>query len=116
MLREAGLVRSGCAPCGRDRRRILGLGDAPASRRPGEFLAKVSEMDVKGLLGAAWKMAKRIAPAVIEHEAEERGHVPVLVDGTEIEVGGELFEGAGRSHCAERAPTSSATLPGTTCS
>ena len=25
-----------------------------------------------------------------------RGFVPVLVDGTEIEVGGELFEGAGR--------------------
>ena len=32
-----------------------------------------------------------------------RGFVPVLVDGTEIEVGGELFEGAGRSYNAERA-------------
>ena len=58
---------------------------------------------MKGLLGAARKMAKRIAPAVIEHETGERGYVPVFVDGTEIEVDGELFEGAGRSHCAERA-------------
>ena len=83
--------------------RLLGLRDAVASRRMGEFLAKVSESDVDGLLGAARKVAKRIAPAVIEHEVEERGYVPVFVDGTEIEVGGELFEGAGRSYCAERA-------------
>ena len=48
-------------------------------------------------------MAKQIAPAVIAHEVGERGHVPVFVDGTEIDVGRELFEGAGKSHCAERA-------------
>ena len=77
--------------------KLLGLRDTPANRRMGEFLAKVSEPDVNRHLGAARKVAKRIAPTVIEHEIDERGYVPVFVDGTEIEVGGELFEGASRS-------------------
>ena len=83
--------------------RLLGLSHAPSGRRMGEFLAKGSEADLDGLLEAARRLAGRVAPAVIEHEVAARGWVPVFVDGTEIEVGGELFEGAGRSWGAERA-------------
>ena len=83
--------------------RLLGLSHAPSGRRMGEFLAKGSEADLDGLLEAARRLAGRVAPAVIEHEVAARGWVSVFVDGTEIEVGGELFEGAGRSWGAERA-------------
>ena len=83
--------------------RLLGLSHAPSGRRMGEFLAKGSEADLDGLLEAARRLAGRVAPAVIEHEVAARGWVPVFVDGTEIEVGGELFEGSGRSWGAERA-------------
>ena len=77
--------------------RLLGLSHAPSGRRMGEFLSKVSESDVEGLLEAARRLARRVAPAVIGHEVEARVFVPVFVDGAEVEVGGELFEGAGRS-------------------
>lgn len=83
--------------------RLLGLRHAPSGRRMGEFLAKASGSDVDGLLAAARRLARRVAPAVVAHEVAVRGFVPVFVDGTEIEVGGALFEGAGRSHGAERA-------------
>ena len=83
--------------------RLLGLSHGPSGRRMGEFLSKVSESDVEGLLETARRLARRVAPAVIEHEVEARGFVPVFVDGTEIEVGGELFEGAGLSYGAKRA-------------
>ena len=66
-------------------------------------LAKGSEADLDGLLEAARRLAGRVAPAVIEREVAARGWVAVFVDGTEIEVGGELFEGAGRSQEAKRA-------------
>ena len=54
-------------------------------------------------LAAARRLVGRVAPAVIGHGAAARGWVAVFVDGAEIEVGGELFEGAGRSWGAERA-------------
>lgn len=78
----------------------------------GEFLAKVSVTDVEGLLGATRGVAKQIAPAVIAHEVAEQGYVPLFVDGPEIEVGGELFEGAGKSYCAKRALMLHATFIG----
>ena len=66
--------------------RLTGFGGCSAlastARRMWEFLSKVSESDVNGLLGAARKVAKRIAPAVIKHEVAERSYVPVFVDGT----------------------------------
>ena len=71
-------------------------------------MAKGSEADLDGLLEAARRLAGRVAPAVIEHEVAARGYVPAFVDGAEIEVGGELFEGAGRSFRACRS------LPGMT--
>ena len=65
-------------------RRLLGLRHAPSGRRMGEFLAKGSEADLDGLLEAAWRLAGRVAPVVIEHGVAARGWVPVFVDGTEI--------------------------------
>ena len=70
----------------------------------GEFLAKVSESDVDGLLEAARRVARRVAPSVVGHEVEARGYVPVFVDDIETEIGGELFEGAGCRYGTERAP------------
>lgn len=89
-VRFGGLSAVGSAPC------AIGPSD-------GEFLAKACESDVWGVLEAARRLARRVAPAVVEHEVAARGFVPVFVDGTEIEVGGELFEGAGRSYGAGRA-------------
>ena len=83
--------------------RLLGLSHAPSGRRMGEFLAKGSEAGLDGLPEAARRLAGRVAPAVIGHGAAARGWVAVFVDGAGIEVGGELFEGAGRSWGAERA-------------
>ena len=83
--------------------RLLGLSHAPSGRRMGEFLAKGSEAGLDGLLEAARRLAGRVAPAVIGHGAAARGRAAVFVDGAEVEVGGELFEGAGRSWGAERA-------------
>lgn len=40
-------------------------------------------------------LTREFAPAITEHKWAERGHVPVFVDGTAIEVDEELFEGAG---------------------
>ena len=97
-LSDLDVLRSDPAAC-----RLLGLRHAPSGRRMGEFLAKVCEADVEGILEAARRLARRVAPAVVEHEVAARGFVPVFVDGTEVEVGGELFEGAGRSYGAERA-------------
>ena len=83
--------------------RLLGLSHAPSGRRMGKFLAKGSEAGLDGLLEAARRLAGRVAPAVIGHGAAARGWAAVFVDGAGIEVGGELFEGAGRSWGAERA-------------
>ena len=83
--------------------RLLGLSHAPSGRRMGEFLAKGSEAGLDGLPEAARRLAGRVAPAVIGHGAAARGRAAVFVDGAEVEVGGELFEGAGRSWGAERA-------------
>ena len=83
--------------------RLLGLRECPSGRRMGEFLAKVSQSDAEGLLGVARNIAAQVAPAVVKHEVAERGFAHVFPDGTEIEVGGALFEGAGRSHGADKA-------------
>ena len=75
-------------------RHLLGLREAPSSRRAGEYLARLEKVHVKTLLGVARRLAARVAPAVVEHEVATRGYVPVFVDGTAIEVEGALFEKA----------------------
>ena len=83
--------------------RLLGLRGCPSGRRMGEFLAKVSQSDVEGLLGVARNIAAQVAPAIIKHEVAEQGFAHVFPDGTELEVGGALFEGAGKSYGADKA-------------
>ena len=83
-------------------RALLGLGEVPEARRAGEWLARLGAGDVKGLWGAAVKFAERVAPAIVGHELETRGYVPLFIDGTGIEVDGHLFERARRNYDGER--------------
>ena len=75
-------------------RTLLGLRNVPEARRAGEWLARLRTRDVKGLWEAARRFAERVAPLIVAHEVETRGHVPVFIDATGIEVDGELFERA----------------------
>lgn len=80
---------------------LLGLDKAPSSRRLGEYLSRFSTAEVEALLGVARRLTAQVAPAVIKHEVAQRGYLPVFVDGTAIEVEGELFEDAGRGYDGE---------------
>ena len=73
-------------------RALLGLRNVPQAHRAGEWLARVGIDDVKGLWGAAVRFAERIAPAIVTHELETKGYVPLFIDATGIEVDGSLFE------------------------
>ena len=73
-------------------RALLGLRNVPEARRAGEWLSRVGTDDVKGLWGAAVRFAERVAPAIVTHELETRGYVPLFIDATGIEVDGSLFE------------------------
>ena len=75
-------------------RTLLGLRNVPEARRAGEWLARLRTRDVKGLWEAARRFAERVAPLIVAHEVETRGHVPVFIDATGIEVDGDLFERA----------------------
>ncbi|MCZ0943860.1 MAG: transposase [Gammaproteobacteria bacterium] len=83
-------------------RELLGLREAPSSRRLGEFLRRLTKWDVERLEGVLRHLTAALAPAVVEHEVSERGYVPVFVDGTGIEVDGRLFEHAARLYTGER--------------
>ena len=74
--------------------RLLGLGQAPSSRRAGEYLARFGAAEVEALLGVARRLSAAVAPSVIAHEVASRGYVPLFIDGTAIEVAGRLFEQA----------------------
>lgn len=76
------------------REMLLGLDVVPGHRRLGEYLARFDDESVKKLSGVAHAVAKQVAPEVIAHEIEEKGYVPVFVDGTAIEVTGEQYENA----------------------
>ena len=73
---------------------LLGIDEAPSGRRLGEYLARFGARELDGLLGVIRSLVRRVAPSVIEAERDARGYVPVFVDGTAIEVDGDLFEGA----------------------
>ena len=83
-------------------RELLGLSSAPSGRRAGEFLSRLTKWDVESLQGVARHLSRCVAPEVVSHELEERGYVPVFVDGTGIEVSGRLFEHAARLYTGER--------------
>ena len=52
--------------------------------------------------GAAVRFAERVAPAIVGHELETRGYVPLFIDGTGIELDGHLFERARRNYDGNR--------------
>ena len=83
-------------------RELLGLREAPSSRRLGEFPRRLTKWDVERLEEVLRHLSASLAPAVVEHETAERGYVPVFVDGTGIEVDGRLFEHAARLYTGER--------------
>ncbi len=83
-------------------RELLGLSSAPSGRRAGEFLSRLTKRDVESLRGVARHLSRCVAPEVVAHELEEKGYVPVFVDGTGIEVSGRLFEHAARLYTGER--------------
>ena len=83
-------------------RALLGLRDVPEARRAGEWLARVGTGDVKGLWGAAARFAGRVAPAIVAHELETVGYVPLFIDATVIEVDGGLFERARKDYDGNR--------------
>lgn len=71
---------------------LLGLGKVPEARRAGEWLARISPVDVKGLWKAATDFAGRVSPVIVDHELETKGYVPLFIDATGIEVDGRLFQ------------------------
>ena len=75
-------------------RELPGLSSAPSGRRAGEFLSRLTKWDVESLQGVSRHLSRCVAPEVVSHELEEKGCVPVFVDGTGIEVSGRLFEHA----------------------
>lgn len=80
----------------------MGLDQVPGSRRMGEYLARFDEAAVEALTGVVRQTVAQVLPTVARHEVAQRGYVPVFLDGTGIEVEGELFEAAGRGYNGER--------------
>ena len=83
-------------------RHLLGLRHVPEARRAGEWLARLTPSDVKGLWAAAVEFARRVAPAIVAHEVEAKGFASLFLDGTGIEVDGRLFERAQVNYDGER--------------
>jgi len=95
-LSDLDALRSDAVGC-----RLLGLRQAPSSRRAGEYLARFGAADVTALLEVARRLSQAIAPKVIAHELATRGYVPLFIDGTAIEVDGQLFEQAAPGYSGE---------------
>ena len=96
-LSDVDALRSDAVGC-----RLLGLAQAPSSRRLGEYLCRFGSAEVAALQAVVRDVTRRLSPAVIAHEAARRGYVPVFVDGSAIEVGGALFEGADKGYDGTR--------------
>ena len=74
----------------------------PGSRRLGEFLARMSEKPLAGLLECARLVSRRLVPQVARHSLETLGYVPVFVDGSGIEVSDQHCVGPARGCNGER--------------
>ena len=88
--------------CDDTSRRVLGLSEVPDGRRLGEYLSRFNAADIEALNRLVGAVAGELAPAVIAHEQSQRGYVPVFVDGSAIEVEGQLFEGSGKGYDGSR--------------
>lgn len=81
--------------------KLLGLEAAPSGRRLGEYLSRFGKAEVNALMGVARQVMGQVAPTVIDHEVSTRGYLPLFIDGTAIEVDGDLFENAARGYNGE---------------
>ncbi len=83
-------------------RRACGLRAVPASRRLGEYLQRMHAAALEGLRECVRRVSRRLVPLVAQACVQRWGYVPVFVDGTGIEVEGQLFENAERGCNGER--------------
>ena len=65
-----------------------------SSRRIGEALQKIEPRHVKSLRSMSTKLAPSLAPIIVKH----RDHVPLILVDTKIDVHGNQFEEASRTH------------------
>ncbi len=73
---------------------LTGLEQAPASRRLGEYLARMTPENIDALHEVCRKPTRPVLAASCYREQHERGYVPIFVDGSAIEVSGRYFEHA----------------------
>lgn len=73
---------------------LLGLEEVPGSRRASDYLKRFSAPEVERLREVALALAIEVGRAVVAHDQQRLGYVPVFVDGTSIEVSGQHFEKA----------------------
>ena len=73
-------------------------GPVPDSRRLGGYLARFSAKALDGLQACVRAVNAQVVPPVAAACGKELGYVPVLIDGTGIEVQGKRFEGAAVSY------------------
>ncbi len=83
-------------------RQTCGLRAVPDSRRLGEYLQRMHEAALEGLRECARLVSRRLVPLVAQACVQRWGYIPVFVDGTGIEVEGQLFENAGRGYNGEK--------------
>lgn len=81
---------------------LLGLEDVRSSKRMGDYLARFNADAVKALYSVARSLCQQVAPEVIQHFVEQKGYLPVFLDGTEIEVSGRHFEQADVGYSGNR--------------
>ncbi len=79
-----------------------GLRAVPASRRLDADLQRMHEAALEGLRECARLVSRRLVPLGAQACGQRWGSVPVFVDGTGIEVEGQLFGNAERGYHGER--------------
>jgi len=77
---------------------LSGMDRAPGSRRLGEYLAKFSTADVASLLAVTRGVTAALLPEVCAREIQDRGYIPVFIDGSAIEVSGRYYEEARKGY------------------
>ncbi len=83
-------------------RQACGLRAVPASRRLGADLQRMHEAALEGLRECARLVSRRLVPLVAQACGQRWGAAPVFVDGTGIEVEGQLFGNAERGYHGEQ--------------
>jgi hypothetical protein len=81
---------------------LLGLEDVRSSKRMGEYLTLFNADSVKALYSVARSLCQQVAPEVIAHFVEQKGYLPLFLDGSEIEVTGRHFEQAAVGYSGNR--------------